>query len=79
MHCVICEKIKKNKVEMQSSDISVDAWTICFSPEARYLASGSHTGKINLFGVESGKQEHQLDTRGKFTLSLAYVSFYPLF
>ena len=53
---------------------SVDAWTITFSPDGRFLASGSHTGKINLFGVESGKKESSLDTRGKFTLSVAYVS-----
>ena len=54
----------------------VDAWTICFSPDSRLLASGSHTGKINLFGVESGKKESALDTRGKFTLSIAYVSIF---
>lgn len=53
---------------------AVDAWTIAFSPEGRFLASGSHVGKINLFGVESAKKESQLDTRGKFTLSIAYVS-----
>ena len=52
----------------------VDAWTICFSPDSRFLASGSHTGKINLFGVDSAKKESQLDTRGKFTMSIAYVS-----
>ena len=53
----------------------VDAWTIAFSPDSRLLASGSHTGKINLFGVESGKNETTLDTRGRFTLSIAYVSY----
>jgi WD repeat-containing protein 61 len=52
----------------------VDAWTICFSPDSRFLASGSHMGKINLFGVESGKKETSLDTRGRFTISIAYVS-----
>ncbi len=52
---------------------AVDAWTICFSPDSRFLASGSQTGKINLFGVDSGKKESSLDTRGKFTLSIAYV------
>ena len=52
----------------------VDAWTIDFSPDSRFLASGSHTGKINIFGVESGKKESSLDTRGKFTLSIAHVS-----
>ena len=58
--------------------IVVDAWTICFSPDSRFLASGSHTGKINLFGVDSAKKESQLDTRGKFTLSIAYVSYNDL-
>ena len=54
---------------------TVDAWAIKFSPDSRFLASGSHTGKINLFGVDSGRKESSMDTRGKFTLSLAYVSF----
>ena len=31
-------------------------------------------GKINLFGVDTGRKESSMDTRGKFTLSLAYVS-----
>lgn len=30
-------------------------------------------GKVNIFGVESGKKEYSLDTRGKFILSIAYV------
>ena len=60
-----------NLVKMFSS--LVDAWAIAFSPDSRFLASGSHTGKINLFGVDSGRKESSMDTRGKFTLSLAYV------
>ncbi|KAI2648551.1 WD repeat-containing protein 61 [Labeo rohita] len=32
----------------------------------------NHLGKVNIFGVESGKKEHSLDTRGKFILSIAY-------
>lgn len=54
--------------------IAVDAWTISFSPDSRFLATGSHSGKINLFGVESGRKEESLDIRGGFTLSIAYVS-----
>ena len=54
----------------------VDAWTIAFSNDSRYLASGSHAGKISLYSVETGKRDVQLDTRGgKFALSLAYVSY----
>ena len=52
----------------------VDIWTIAFSPDDKFIISGSHSGKINMYGVESKKQEQSLDTRGKFTLSIAYVS-----
>ena len=53
----------------------VDIWTVCFSPDDKYIVSGSHAGKIHLYSAESGKQEQILDTRGgKFTLSVAYVS-----
>ena len=30
-------------------------------------------GKINFFNTETGQREQQLDTRGKYTLSIAYV------
>ena len=52
----------------------MDAWTLVFSPDSRFLATGSHSGKINIFGVDSGRKEMTMDTRGKFTLSIAYVS-----
>ena len=51
----------------------VDVWTLAFSADSRYLATGSHNGKINLFNVEEGKKESALDTRGKFIMSIAYV------
>ena len=47
---------------------------MAFSPDSRFLASGSQSGKINLFGVDTGKKESCLDTRGKLQLSIAYVS-----
>ena len=52
----------------------MDAWTVAFSPCSKKLISGSHVGKINLFNTETGEKEQSLDTRGKFTLSIAYVS-----
>lgn len=42
----------------------VELWTIAFSPDDNYIISGSHSGKINLFGVETGIQEQTFDTRG---------------
>ena len=53
----------------------MDTWTVAFSPDSRLIATGSHAGKISLIGVESGKKESALDTRGKFTMSIAYVSY----
>ena len=35
---------------------------------------GSHVGKINLFNTETGEKVQSLDTRVKFTFSIAYVS-----
>lgn len=55
---------------------AVDAWSVAFSPDSQHLATGSHVGKVNIFGVETGKKEFSLDTRGKFILSIAYVGIY---
>ena len=52
---------------------AVDVWTLAFSPDSRFLATGSHNGKINLFSVEDGQKVTALDTRGKFSMSIAYV------
>ncbi|KAG8185675.1 hypothetical protein JTE90_008945 [Oedothorax gibbosus] len=49
----------------------VDAWTVTFSPDSKYIATGSHGGKINLFSVEKGSRENFLETK-KFTLSIAF-------
>lgn len=57
---------------------AVDAWSVAFSPDSKHIATGSHLGKVNIFGVESGKKEYSLDTRGKFILSIAYVRSYKL-
>jgi len=57
----------------------VDIWTVAFSPDDRFIISGNHGGKINMYGIESKKQEQTLDTRGKFTLSIAYVSLNIIF
>uniref|UniRef100_A0A8C0RVD8 Superkiller complex protein 8 n=1 Tax=Canis lupus familiaris TaxID=9615 RepID=A0A8C0RVD8_CANLF len=63
-----------NGKQIKSIDAGpVDAWTLAFSPDSQYLATGTHVGKVNIFGVESGKKEYSLDTRGKFILSIAYV------
>lgn len=52
----------------------VDLWTVVFSPDDKYIISGSHSGKITLYDVETAKAEQSLETGGKFTLSIAYVN-----
>ncbi len=53
----------------------MDVWSVMFTPDSKYIISGSHAGKINWFSVETGKLHQSYDTRGKFTLSIACVSF----
>lgn len=52
----------------------VDLWTVAFSPDDKHIISGSHSGKITQYSVETAEAEQSFDTRGKFTLSIAYVS-----
>ena len=47
---------------------------MAFSPDGKKIISGSNAGKIHVYNVETGQPEEQLDTRGKYTLSIAYVS-----
>ena len=51
-------------------------WTLSFSPDGKTIATGSHNGHINLFNVDTGEKQSSLDTRGKFTMSIAHVSYY---
>jgi len=40
----------------------VDVWMLQFSVDSRYLATDSHSGKINLFSVEEGSKHTALHT-----------------
>ncbi|RWS16827.1 WD repeat-containing protein 61-like protein [Dinothrombium tinctorium] len=61
--------------QVQSIDAGpVDAWTVCFSPDSKLIATGSYSGKINLYNTETGTREAQLDTKGKFPLTIAFVN-----
>ncbi|CAI8033796.1 WD repeat-containing protein 61 [Geodia barretti] len=51
---------------------TVDVWTLTFSPDSQFIATGSHNGKINLFSTSEGKKASSLDTRGKFIMSVTY-------
>lgn len=68
-------KPRKFRLMNQAALGPVDLWTVAFSPDDKYVISGSHEGKISLYDVETAKPEQVLDPQnGKFTLSIAYVS-----
>ena len=52
----------------------VEAWSATFSPDSKFIATGTHSGNINMFSVESGEKDRVLETRGKFVMSVAFVS-----
>ena len=62
------EKIKK------IDNAPMDSWTSAFSPDSKQIISGAQNGKIHFFNTESGQKEQHFDTRGKYILSIAYVS-----
>lgn len=67
-------KTKTGQMLNQAALGPVDLWTVAFSPDDKYVISGSHDGKISMYSVETAKPEQVLDPQnGKFTLSIAYV------
>lgn len=63
--------------QVQSIDAGpVNAWTVTFSPDSKLIATGSQSGRIILYPVGSSEKERPLDSMGKFTLSIAFVSLF---
>ena len=50
----------------------MESWTIAFSPDSKHIISGAQNGKVHFFDTETGQKTQQMDTRGKFVLSIAY-------
>lgn len=70
---IIWELLSGNKVhEIQTG--SIDVWKIAFSPDGNKIVSGSHTGKVTIYDIVNNSIDKILDTRGKFALSVAWVS-----
>lgn len=51
-----------------------ETWSVAFSPDSRFIATGSHSGAVHMIGVESHKLESSIGLDGKFVYCLAYVS-----
>jgi WD repeat-containing protein 61 len=54
----------------------VEAWAATFSPDSKFIATGTHAGNINMFNASSGDKDRVLETRGKFVMSVAFVYIY---
>jgi WD40 repeat protein len=48
-------------------------FSVAFSPDNRYIATGTHAGNINTWNVESGEKDRVLETKGNFVMSVAFV------
>mmetsp|Transcript_10275 Transcript_10275/g.11808 ORF Transcript_10275/g.11808 Transcript_10275/m.11808 type:complete len:306 (+) Transcript_10275:172-1089(+) len=51
---------------------AVECWKLAIHPSGEKVASGTHTGAVNIWNIESGELESTLETKGEFALSLAY-------
>jgi len=50
---------------------AIDAWSVKFTTDSKFLITGSHNNQVNIFECESGRKTTNLTTSGKFNLSLA--------
>jgi WD repeat-containing protein 61 len=53
--------------------VTVEAWSVAYSTDGRQVATGSHSGRINIFSTETLSKESSFETKGKFLMSVAYV------
>ena len=62
-------------VQMKTIDAGpLDSWTVVYSPDSKFLATCSQSGKILLYSSETGeKLGKELDSNGKFTICIAIV------
>jgi WD40 repeat protein len=60
-------------IEFSMNLVLVNAWSLAFSPDGQYIATGSFGGKVDLYNSENGQKEMTLDTQTKFVLSAIYV------
>lgn len=49
------------------------AWTAKCSPDGAFVASGSHSGNLNIYKIDDGSQVSSLSTKNQFIMSTAYV------
>ncbi|KAF9195174.1 WD repeat-containing protein 61 [Haplosporangium sp. Z 767] len=63
------DQLKQHKVIDAGS---VQAWTAKFSPDSKHIATGSSSGDVNQYSVETGEKVQTFEGRGKFSMCVAY-------
>lgn len=48
-------------------------WSARFSPDGESIATGSHSGNIHIYNIETGEKTTTFTAKG-FIMSIAYVS-----
>lgn len=71
-------EVGRNPLGWQRGPYLAVSWgginSLAFSPDGRWLATGSHEGRISIWEVENGRQQHRLPGRN---LPVAAVAFSP--
>ncbi|VDD81022.1 unnamed protein product [Mesocestoides corti] len=71
---IIFWDLESNKQVSVHEGAPAETWSVAFSPDSRFVATGSHSGCVHMIGVESHKNESSIDLDGKFVYCLAYSS-----
>nr|CDS32074.1 WD repeat containing protein 61 [Hymenolepis microstoma] len=69
---IIFWDLESNKYLSVFEGEPAETWSVAFSPDSRFVATGSNAGTIHMIGVESHKQENSIALEGKFIYCLAY-------
>lgn len=67
------KSLSSTRLAISLRTVLVNAWSLAFSPDGQYIATGSFGGKVDLYNSQSGQKEMTLDTQTKFVLSAIYV------
>jgi WD repeat-containing protein 61 len=54
----------------------LELWTLVFSPDDKYVLSGSHNGKIIAYNIQTGKHDYSFDTKGIYLFLFIKIQNY---
>jgi WD40 repeat protein len=54
--------------------MKVESWSVRISPDGKNIATGSHSGTVNIFSIEEKAKKASVETKGKFIMKVVYSS-----